>query len=182
MWNAEVYLCVWGGSGQNRATQSSKWKGSSPPLPHTHKPLIDPSTSPTKSLPGAGCGDKICGIRSKKEWISTSASDGGSAVEWIVGCTVPFSSFLCEETAISCCFNSMKHFWANHFQEVIDIPISLPFVQNSNLSGQKHMPEILVCVRLVRHFNISNSVIPLFRYSAIPLFCYSVFRVLVMPV
>ena len=62
--------------------------------------------------------------------------------------------------------NSKKHFWVNHFQEVINIPISLPFVRNSNLSGQKHTPERVVCVRLVRHFNISNSVIPLFRYSA----------------
>ena len=109
-----------------------------------------------------------------------------------MGCTVPFSSFLCKETAISCCFNLKKHIWANHFQEVINIPISLPFVRNSNLSGLKHTSERRVCVRLACHFNISNSVIllfrysvfPLFRYSVIPFFCYSaipLFRYSVIP-
>ena len=70
-----------------------------------------------------------------------------------VGCTVPFSRFLCEETAISCCFHSKKHFCANHFQAVVNVPISLPFVRNSNLSGQKHTPARLTC-RL--HINKSH--------------------------
>ena len=39
---------------------SSRWEGNSPPSPHT--PSIDPTTSTTKSLPGAGCGNEICGM------------------------------------------------------------------------------------------------------------------------
>ena len=39
---------------------SSRWEGNSPPSPHT--PSIDPTTSTTKSLLGAGCGNEICGM------------------------------------------------------------------------------------------------------------------------
>ena len=109
-----------------------------------------------------------------------------------MGCAGPFSRFLCEETAVSCCFHSKKHFCANHFQAVVNVPISLTFVRNSNLSGQKRTSARLVCVRVVRHFLIPlfrysaiplfrYSVIPLFRYSAIPLFRYSVIPLFRIP-
>ena len=67
-WLCEMLKCTCvceGGRGQNRATHSSRWEGNSSPPP-THKPSIYPSTSPTKSLPGAGCGDKICGIHAAR--------------------------------------------------------------------------------------------------------------------
>ena len=89
----------------------------------------------------------------KNESLLRRAMEALPLSAWIVGCTVPFSRFLCEETAISCCFHSKKHFCANHFQAVVNVPISLTFVQNLNLSGQKHTPARLVSVRVVRHFN-----------------------------